>query len=489
MNKVSKREIIIAFLFSIVCVFGTLLLTGTILSGYHLIDDHEIIRRVWNYDNINSTFYEKFFAGFPWAGNRFRPLYTMVRRIRCFFLRDNFVLWSVIVGLEISFSIFFSYLVARLFKCHSLMSILFGLLIVVGEQSAVWWRLGPQEPTGLLLLMITIWMIQKYELSGKKVWVIGASCFSVLCSWSKESFTLFLPAVPMLAVAYDIFYTESGKSIWKSLRKNLVLVVVDAIVLIWNLYQIVYKVGILSIDYAGIDKSMGKKKYLLSILKILNTNLSLYFYGLLLVSIVAILYLVSNKTIGEVFKQVWLLLIICLGMIGAQLVLHAKSGMWERYLIPSTVAIAMIAVVVMNRVIADNRKMLIGYSALLALVIGYLWWAKLYPQGVAFAAAGKDFQDCFDILEHEASEDSIIIADLDDELNLSIESYLKGKLGYRRVLSYDEESGVSLKVNLGGVDLPVDDIDDADFIIGSGENYESFEPIKKWGFATLWRKE
>ena len=489
MNKVSKREIIIAFLFSIVCVFGTLLLTGTILSGYHLIDDHEIIRRVWNYDNIHSTFYEKFFAGFPWAGNRFRPLYTMVRRIRCFFLRDNFVLWSVVVGLEISFSIFFSYLVARLFKCHPFMSILFGLLIVVGEQSAVWWRLGPQEPMGLLLLMITIWMIQRYEQSEKRVWIIGAACFSVLCSWSKESFALFLPAIPMLAVAYDVYYAEPGKSFVKSLRKNLLLIVVDIIALIWNLYQIIFKVGLIFAGYAGIDTAMGKRGYLLSVWKILNTNLVIYFYGLLLIAIIAILYLVRKRAIGEVFKQVWLLLVICLGIIGVQLVLHAKSGMWERYLIPTTVAIAMIAVIVVNRIIADNRKILIGYGVLLALVIGYLWCVKIYPQGVSFTASGREFQDCFDVLEQQASKDSIVIADLDDELNLSVESYLKAKLGYRRVFSYDEESGVNQRFDMESADLSVNEIAEADYIIGSGEDYEGFEPVKEWVFATLWRKK
>lgn len=488
MNKIGKRETIIVLLFSIGFVFGTLLLTGTIVSGYHLVDDHEIIRRVWSYDHTDSTFYAKFFAGFPWAGNRFRPLYTMVRSIRCFFLRDNFVLWSVIVGLEISFSIFYSYLVARLFQCRPFMSILFGLLIVVGEQSAVWWRLGPQEPTGLLLLMISIWMIQQYELSGKKVWVIGASCFSVLSSWSKEAFTLFLPVIPMLAVAYDIFYAEPGQTIWKSLRKNLILVVADTIALIWNLYQIVFKVGILSIGYAGIDKSMGKRRYLLSILKILNANLAIYFYGLLLVAVVAILYLISNKTIGDVLRQVWLLLLICMGSIGAQLVLHAKGGMGERYLIPSTVAIAMIAVIVINRAIADNGKLLIGYSVLLALLIGYLWCAKVYPKGVYFAEEGEAFRECCDVLEQIASEDNIIVSDLDKELNKSIESYLKGKLGYQRVFSYDEKSGVVWWVDIGDLDVSVNGIEEADFIIGSDDDYGGFEPVQSWNFATLWRK-
>ena len=158
--KISGKEIICCIVLSILYVFGILLSTGTLFSGYHLIDDHEIIKyNFWNESEKHSLF-ELLSGGFAWKKERFRPLYEIVRRIRCVVFGDNMTIWSIIVALEIVLIIVFSYFFARLWRTNGVISALFSLLVVTGEQSAVWWRLGPQEATGSLLLIVALLCLQ-----------------------------------------------------------------------------------------------------------------------------------------------------------------------------------------------------------------------------------------------------------------------------------------------------------------------------------------
>lgn len=493
-KKINRKDALIAILIFTGLVFGTLFITGTIFSGYHLIDDHEIIRRIYNYEHSPSSFYQKFFAGFPWAGNRFRPLYTVVRKIRCYVLGDNFFLWYLVVGLEMVFAAFFAYLSARLFKCRHYMSVLFALLIIVGEQSAIWWRLGPQEPMGLLLLMLTIYLLQRYEVSENKRWLVAGIIFSVLCSWSKESFVLFLPFIPFLAISYDIFLSEQSQDgFWnllgKSFRKNLLLILIDIVAFGWAVYQIVFKIGFMFADYAGIDELLGIKGYVFGIWNILNANLKIYFYGLIVLGVVLFLYShVKKVSMDMCFNKLFLLLFTMLGAILFQLILYTKSGMWERYLIPAMLPIAVIAVIIVNTLFAGQKKLIRGYSAILMLIIAGLWITKVYPSGVEFANTGKAISDCFEMLLEEVPKESIIVSDLDDELNLSMESYLELELGYQSILSYDENNGVTQKVEESNAGQIIGEIGFADFIIGNKEEYDGFKCVREWSFGALWQR-
>ena len=112
--KISGKETISCIVLSILYVFGILLSTGTLFSGYHLIDDHEIIKyNYWNNMEPHSL-YELLTGGFGWKWERFRPIYEIIRRIRCILFGDNLLIWSIIVALEIVLITVCSYCFARL---------------------------------------------------------------------------------------------------------------------------------------------------------------------------------------------------------------------------------------------------------------------------------------------------------------------------------------------------------------------------------------
>ena len=82
-------------------------------------------------------------------------------------------------------------------------SALTAALIITGEQGEIWWRLGPQEPTGLLFFLISMWLIQCYEQKNGFGRGFLAIFFAFLAAGTKESFTLMLPILILFALGYD----------------------------------------------------------------------------------------------------------------------------------------------------------------------------------------------------------------------------------------------------------------------------------------------
>lgn len=492
----NKKEIIACIIFSLMYVFGVLVFTGTLFSGYHLVDDHEIIRRVYAYQNNELTLFDKVLAGFPWISLRFRPLYLLLRRIRCVVFLDNFFIWSVWVGVEIAFTIVFAYLVARMFKCSKYMSFLFGIIIVTGEQSAIWWRLGPQEPTGILLLMLSVFLLQKYEVLSKKRWLLAGTICAFVTSMAKESFTLVLPFVPFLMIAYDLYVNDTEAPMFdkcrNSLKKNALLLVVCISVFLGNISLILTQVGTDLAGYAGVDNTLGILGYIRRMGGMLLFRFSIYFWGLVAVAIGCLLYIKIKKiNIKKIVFNNAFLFLTSLGIIFAQLLLHAKSGMHERYFIPTTVAVALIAIVIVNDIVSENKKIILYYQVLLTVSMLVMLITSVIPEAKEFASAGEDVYTCVKQLEAEGASDSRIIADLDEERNYAIETYFEYKLGYTTVLSCESGEFID-QINLKSAEMTIDSFEEVEYIIGGPlSNYDNFiligdlETIKLWKNAEL----
>ena len=486
------KELIICLSMALIYVFGILFLTGTIFSGYHLADDHEIIRRVYLYQNSELSLFDKILAGFPWVGIRFRPLYSFLRQVRCVLFGDNFVLWSICVGTEIAFAIFFSYLVARLFKCNKYMSFLFGLIIVTGEQSAIWWRLGPQEPTGIVLLMLSLFLLQKYELSQQKEWLISGSISSVITSFAKESFTFVLPFIPFLMIAYDIYMNDDEETVIvkfkNSIKKNLFLLFFCIIIFGANIIIILTQVGTDLAGYAGVDNSLGVLGYLRRMGGMVLFRFSIYFWVLVVIAVGCFLYSWIKKIDirKDVFKSGCLFL-VAIGIILAQLVLHVKSGMHERYFVPSTVAIALIAIVIVKEVVNRNGKVLLLYEIVWSLLILFLLCNTVIPQARIFAKGGQELAACFEVIQTNANRDGAVVVDIDAECNYAIETYLEYKMGYRNVLSYESDEFID-KVSLDSNTTIIDSLNEAEYILSyDSDNYENFILIGDYDAIKLWK--
>ena len=276
--KGKKYEAFLVVFGALLYVFILLICTGTLTSGYHLADDHQILLNSKRFQEGIYTwktfFYEGLFSYFE-EGIRFRPLYSTLRLLRSYLLGTNYTVWSVLVGMEIVGCVILAYYIARNLGANILSSALAAVFIVTGEQGEIWWRLGPQEPTGLLMCLSCMLLIQKFQ-KEPKIWKeILVIIFAFLMAASKESFTILLPAMILFAVGYDIWLHHSccfDRDLKNAVRKNRWIIGILAVLLCINLYVIVFRIGILSIEYAGIDTTMGISGYIEKIKKILFGN-------------------------------------------------------------------------------------------------------------------------------------------------------------------------------------------------------------------------
>ena len=438
--KISGKEIICCIILSILYVFGILLSTGTLFSGYHLIDDHEIIKyNFWNESEKHSLF-ELLSGGFVWKKERFRPLYEIVRRIRCVVFGDNMTIWSIIVALEIVLIIVFSYFFARLWRTNRVISALFSLFVVTGEQSAVWWRLGPQEATGSLLLIVALLCFQIYVIYGNRKWEVCGIISALLCSMTKESFTIMLPFIVLLLLVYSVWNSDETHNIEayvKAIKKHLDIIVFCAVLFCAELIYILVQVGINSTGYAGIDNELSVLGYIKRMGGMLLFRFSIYFWLIVSVAVVSATYMFIKGTLKRFIFEKWDICAVSVLIILTQVFLYAKSGMFERYYLPSTIAIAMLLTITLNGVFEEKQFERI-YGAIILACLLFLLINKVIPNAISFTRIGNDFANCMEYVKAECDKDAYILAmGKADEENLGIESYMQYCLGYKHVVSYD----------------------------------------------------
>ena len=141
-----KREAVLVWIFFAVLVFGVVIVTGTLTSGFHLVDDWEFAqyidwitlehRSLW--DCLRDT------VSFDLT-LRFRPLYYINRILMAYVFGINLTAMSVVKAAEIVVALVALYYCARQMKCNMVYAALFSMTVMVGYQSAVWWKLGPQD--------------------------------------------------------------------------------------------------------------------------------------------------------------------------------------------------------------------------------------------------------------------------------------------------------------------------------------------------------
>ena len=146
-----KREYIITFFSFFILVFAILFATGTITSGWHLVDDHEFVRYSLSMKEGSWLSCLQNVLRVDFA-SRFRPLYHVLRVSMVAVLGTNLIAWSVLKAGETVLAMFLLYLCARQLKCNIFLAVLFSLTVMVGPQSVVWWKLGPQECVGMIFL-------------------------------------------------------------------------------------------------------------------------------------------------------------------------------------------------------------------------------------------------------------------------------------------------------------------------------------------------
>lgn len=450
-NKTRYCEYLLmgSFFLGIVLIFVTI--SGTLFSGLHLVDDHEFFR-------ISSIVNTKGF----WNGLiqmvtgdfiiRFRPLYWILRVIGTYLFGANTIAWSVCKAVEISLAMTFFYIFSREMDVNKVFSILFAFLILTGEQSAILWRLGPQESVGVLLFSIC--MLATLYL-GKKRNVISVILFILACtmlSLQKESFCIAMPGFFLLLMSYEVSKIKERTISLKHflisfLKGHLVEILTLLLVFAIEIYAIVFKVGTNQIGYAGFSSEWPLKVYIVGVL--VNLKHWCMPYLVMIIGMVLVMQIEFKKekiTYKEIFELLFCLYIFC-----AEQVLYAKSGMMERYLIPWVISICYFVVIIGYRLLHHNGRILICAAGMLTIFTIY-FVTETIPAAILFADQGKQLNQCMQFInDHSKSDSEVVAVTKIEEEDFAFGVIMKGKYGYTDCKSISEYEDDISKLGLADV--------------------------------------
>lgn len=330
MAKITKKqEYLFIWIGFTLLVFILLLSTGTITSGWHLVDDHEYIKYQLAMEQPGGSLLkcmkDVVLSDFS---ARFRPLYYILRVLGTALFGSNLIIWSIVKAVETVLALVFLYFCARRLKCSIFYSVLFSLMVMVGPQSVVWWKLGPQECTGILLFAIGFFYMSKWLETNKKTYAVVSVLFLFFDSLYKESFILLLPFVMLYIIYYQRLdkgfqmnaALRAAKQHWKILLSLSAILAADLLI-------ILFFVGTNNVSYIGFDPAFTLKDYLNA------WRIAYYDYLKYMVyfSIPATLLLL---TFYKEWKVLLPRIILFLSIIIPQLIMHCKAGLQERYIIP-----------------------------------------------------------------------------------------------------------------------------------------------------------
>lgn len=325
---------------------------GLLFCGYFFADDHEIARLHGGIvrDGLWTTMQMWLEAD---TNLRFRPVYWIFRVMESYICGTHVVLWHLIKACEIGFCAWAAFVFARKMKASYLVSVIFGVVGFFGTQCAIVYRLGPQEPLALIWLFLGLICAVKYiegshkDNTGqentiadrKRRWLVGFHIFMTLMMLTKESFLILVPICVFFFLYLELqnIYVGDEKlrtAIGRTLKKHVGTIIYEAVVFIICMCVIVFHSGVSSTGYAGLDASYTIRDYLVGMWNIWKGELKSYLLLMFVViAINAVLSVKYRKQKGFAFYRLCELLIV-LYFVLSQSLLHAKTGMSERYLFP-----------------------------------------------------------------------------------------------------------------------------------------------------------
>ena len=439
-----KRESIVALL--VFAAFWSVFLfsAGTITSGYHLTDDHLVLL-------INSNLSQNnvFQVTANWIDRdlniRFRPVFWIQRVFSIQIFGANFVLLSLLSLTMAVLTSWFLYMFARQVRFGRVSSFLFVLLIFMGKQAAIWWRLGTAEPIGMFWLSIGLYFMARAIFDTGKLgptYNVLYVLALIIATLSKESFVVLLPAVALWEL---ILCRQHNQLSWaKTIKAHLGKIALLATVCLIELAIVFLKVGTKQIGYAGVDSNS------LTLHKIASTVKQLFLASNpLLIGMIASVFVVvltgtivydhvlthqqPFKSLRSLLEELFYVVVLVGAYVTSQAVLYAKSGIYEHYLIPGVMGFAFLTIYLLAKTeqlitlkaLRSGIYVILVIVTLLTLTIDSRvarWDAQ------AFAASGTSLKRALDVLaSNTKSNDAIlIVADpaLDFEDSHSTRRYL-----------------------------------------------------------------
>lgn len=362
-----RTELCLAVVLSAFLVFGITLGMGTLTCGWHLVDDHEFLRWFYElkvekrnvFDIIGSWLVRDFEM-------RYEPLYYANRILSCFFFGINLVPYSVLKSVEIIISCIFLYYCGRLMGGNKIYSFLFAAVSLTGYQSAVWWKLGPQESQCTLLFSIGFFCLLKWLQSGRTAWAIGSIVlFFAMCNY-KESFILLLPFL-MLYVLYHDLNENTEEFTWSRIllciKNRLWYYLTLGIIFMALILFIVFYVGVNNYDKVGLDASVPWDTYVSALNSALETDLKWF-------KRFGIAFCLILLTCWDELKKMWKEMLLIIAFLLPQFVIFGQTGIKERYILPGAIGFSLFFIIMVpqRNILPGKRKLLYQLCILLLLL-------------------------------------------------------------------------------------------------------------------------
>lgn len=359
-----RAEAILVWGFFSVLVFGVVLGMGTLTSGFHLVDDWEFAKYVdWmTLEGRSVADCLREAVGYDLT-MRFRPLYYINRVLMAAVFGVNLTAMSVIKAAEIVAAFVLLYYCARRMRCNMVYAALFSLTVLTGYQSAVWWKLGPQESYDIMMFALGFWLMLKWLRTGRRWYATASVGAFFLMSIYKEPFILLLPFVGL----YVLYEEMTGKKVtlsalFAAVRRRLPYLMALGLMFAAEMFLIVFVIGTNNYSYVGLDESVTLEQYAQAWALAAHTDLKWYVrFGWLFI----LLFL----TYWEHAKKLGWEILLAFSIILPQCVSYSKTAMTERYLLPAVLGFAFFFVIVGCNFRPLSGKRRIAYVLCLFLML------------------------------------------------------------------------------------------------------------------------
>lgn len=403
---------------------------GVLDSGYHLIDDHEIYSFRSHIEDYGFWGNLKFLLSEDLV-MRFRPAYIFFRTLFICLVKDNFFIWHLVFSVLSGVNFSLLYVASREFGCGICVSYIFSIITFIGGgQSALLYRLGPQEAIALVLLLMWLVILLWYKKRNSKLCIFLLLFLEILIAGFKESFLALIPIFPILGtylLAADKNLPFSFKGYLNVLKEQKVLLGGSVLIFSLGAAFTVFYTGVGGIDYAGLATEYGLSEWMMAFQKIATGRLLPYllFAAFAIVSVVLYL-LIYHKSKGT-WAEYGICFVIFFYSIATQFIIYAKSEMYERYLIPSVLIILLWGMPAAFHFF-DNSRVKVIYS-FICIAFGIFMMFRVDDQNriITYAEDGKNTNALFaeiGELESKYGEDMHVILDVGYEANYSIITFL-----------------------------------------------------------------
>ncbi|MBD2097436.1 hypothetical protein H6F90_20260 [Trichocoleus sp. FACHB-591] len=423
-----KHEYVTALLIALVVWFSLFMSSGSLFSGYHFTDDHEITAIHYSFVHHQSDLFEviKQWLVADHLSGRFRPLYYIHRIIETRIFGINFFLWSLYTGILAALTTFLLFVFGKFLKLSFSAAIVLAFLTTLGAQSAIWWQLGPAETIGFFLLSVALPFagLSAAKSQQKMLYQSGFLVSTILMSLCKENLVVAIPAIAFIQVWLS--RTNGSKTWLQAIKDNQFSLAVLGLVCLAELLFIKYFLGLRGTGYAGVEKINFSR------ILLVTKTLSHYSSGWIILSAIVLIFTINYKTNLKqsarlLLKTIYYPFFLFILLILPQLVVYAKSDISQRYLLPAVFGYSVLISLLYQHA-KDNYKALdnivLGLITLsLAINLSLAWNAAC-----VFAAEGRSTQVLLKTITEntEVNQPILLITHplVYVEWNLSIKRYL-----------------------------------------------------------------